>query len=324
MNKQNLYTAFGICLAIIIAIGGWLITSRLMDIRSNALMYAAGVSPIAMPLQLPQTNEPETDNDNNNDDEYNPLIRLTEEERISILSNRASGGRTWAHEPSPEQITIREAFAIAEEWLNFIARQLQIHEDIFVYDNRLAWLSQNIEESALPAIYSFWTIVLSNRFMTATMLINAVEGLVWDTEITMLRPFHNEVFFYHQRQLEINQSWERSTENLLVPDIPVTLGPMLLAITIDDSISLYNHFTNKLRLNIYEEMTIVYDHNFFAMQNVFANRQAYVTFRLYQGISLISDISEIQSWPPGIDFDSAVRYQGVGRIRLYLGGRARI
>ena len=51
MNKQKVSTAAGIALSFAIAIGGWALTSKLIDIKSDALLSAKGITYIDVPMQ---------------------------------------------------------------------------------------------------------------------------------------------------------------------------------------------------------------------------------------------------------------------------------
>ena len=185
MKKQNVFTAMGIVLSLAIALGGWLLVSRMIDMRSDALMSAAGTSPIAMPLQLPNETRPV----------------LSEQEIASIVRNWEAGGRSIPHEPTPEQITMEQAIATAENWLSFIGEQLNLPDgwtqpDFDDTRSISAHLSQNEQPGShalLPPEYSFWTVGFSNQLMSAVMIINAVEGQVWKTNIQLESAFALEI-----------------------------------------------------------------------------------------------------------------------------------
>jgi len=198
MLKQRVFTTLGILLSFAIAIGGWAMVNTLMDIRSDNLMSAAGVSPILMPLQLPQT---DSVYDPAHDQAYYPTIHiLTEQNIVSILRNLAAPGREMPHEPTPEQIDMQEAIYIGRRWLESLNQHIEMRHDILhIYDTS-AHLSQNIQRGGdgfLPPEYSFWTVTFSSRIMAVTMLINAVEGQVWRTDLTLslhVRPTQAEFY----------------------------------------------------------------------------------------------------------------------------------
>ena len=190
MIKQRILTALGIILSFAIAIGGWALANILMDMRANNLMSAVGVSPILMPLQLPQTEVVEIVYGSEYDPAY-PIAAvqvLTEQNIISILRNQNAPGREMPHEPTPGQITMYDAISIGREWLQFLTQYIQIHPEMMHIHDTSAILSQNIQRGGdgfMPPEYSFWTVNFYNRFMTITMKINAVEGQVWYTELQL-------------------------------------------------------------------------------------------------------------------------------------------
>jgi hypothetical protein len=171
MNKKTLYTAAGIALAFIIAIGGWLLTSSLIDRKSDALLSTSGVVPINAPI-APIGLNPSAST------EENPI--LTAQELVSILHNMESRGREVPHEPTEGQIGMGQAIEIARSWL------LNFTDGVF--SNFDAYLCQNLQDAGqfLDPIYSYWTITFRNEDMTATLTINAVTGKVLRIEIAML------------------------------------------------------------------------------------------------------------------------------------------
>ena len=191
MNKRNILTVMGIALSFIIATGGWILTSGLIELRSTNLMTATGVTPIAMPTAIP----PPPQNDNEYDYPY--IALLTEHEIVSILQNLAATGREIPHEPTQEQINMEQAIQIAENWIVFLVTQLNWFEEIFYFENAIAQLTQNRQRDGsflLPSAYSFWTVRLSNRHLSVIMFINAVEGQVWKTEITV--NVHTDIYTF--------------------------------------------------------------------------------------------------------------------------------
>ena len=185
MSKQRVFNIFGILLSFAIAIGGWVLASRLMDVRSDNLMSATGVSPILMPLQLPQADVVLAP-------EYIPadytIQLLAEQSMLSILRNLDAPGRHIPHEPTPEQITLDHAIRIGWIWFENLNRYLDMHAELLEFHDIDAHLSQNIQRGVngfLPPEYSFWTVTFIGRFMNTTILINAVSGQVWRTDMAL-------------------------------------------------------------------------------------------------------------------------------------------
>ena len=199
MNRRNFFTAMGIFISFAIAIGGWIITSRLMDIRSDMLMTTTGVTPIAMPVAA---QPPLGDTDENI--YVRPL--LTEDEIASILQNWEAIGREIPHEPTAEQITMEEAINIAQDWLNLISVEFQLFGYMDYFESPTARLSQNQQRGGppfLPPSYSYWTVQFNSPLMRATMIINAVEGQVWKTEISANPWFYDTIYLGEHHELVI-------------------------------------------------------------------------------------------------------------------------
>ena len=194
MSKQNIFTVMGIVLSFLIAIGGWILISRLMDVQSDMLMSATGTSPIAMPLQLPQADDIAAGE--NADEAVYAHSLLSEQDIVSIIRNLESSGHAVPHEPTPEQITMGQAIMAGENWLSFIGEQLNFpdRETLFAFDRTssvFAYLSQNQQQDRsafLPPTYSFWTVTFINRYINAVMLINAVDGQVWQASFSSSDP----------------------------------------------------------------------------------------------------------------------------------------
>lgn len=206
MNKQNIFTLIGIVLSFAIAIGGWVFISGLIDIRSDMLMSASGVSPILMPLQLPGT-------DDTVEEPIYTRPLLSEQEIVSILRNKNAPGREIPHEPTNEQINMEQAIIIGQSWLSFIGQQLYTHEELFNFSDVMARLSQKQQrggDGLLSPEYSFWTVAFSGRYINATLLINATEGQVWKTEIFLTpvaTPYTRDMYLY----TITNPEWERAS-----------------------------------------------------------------------------------------------------------------
>jgi len=186
MKKRGIFNIFGILLSFAIAIGGWALASRLMDIRSDNLMSATGVSPILMPLQLPPQADAVPAPEYIAED-YTVQL-LSEQNMVSILRNLDAPGRQIPHEPTPEQITLDHAIRIGWVWFENLSRHIEMQVELLEFHDIDAHLSQNVQRGVngfLPPEYSFWTVTFIGRFMTTTLLINAVSGQVWRTDLVL-------------------------------------------------------------------------------------------------------------------------------------------
>jgi len=75
MNKQRIYTTLGIALSFSIAVGGWTLTSMLIDRKSDALLSATGI----IRIDTPSAKSPETANqgDSGTEEEYKLISNIT-------------------------------------------------------------------------------------------------------------------------------------------------------------------------------------------------------------------------------------------------------
>ncbi|MCL2405353.1 MAG: hypothetical protein FWC92_07380 [Defluviitaleaceae bacterium] len=178
MVKRIAFTAAGIALSLAIAIGGWVITSRLMDIESNRLLSATMTFSVDTPFI-------EYDNDSNYP------VRLTDQEIVSIVSNwealrhREPTVRRRLHEPAAGQINMEQAVIAARMGVDFLREHGILPEEMLSFNDIRAYLGQNItyEGEFLPLEYSYWNVYFFNDYMEVLMSINAVTGQVWHIEI---------------------------------------------------------------------------------------------------------------------------------------------
>ncbi|MCL2285824.1 MAG: hypothetical protein FWC32_05595 [Firmicutes bacterium] len=279
MKKQNIFTVIGMALSFVIAIGGWALISRLIDIRSDALMSASGVSPIAMPIAVPVPLTEETGNGFGNG--FRPL--LTEQEIVSILRNRETVGRAIPHEPTPEQIDMDRAVRTAREWLSFIGDYLYIHHGLFTFYDITADLTQNQQRGSdgfLPPQYSFWTVTFYGRHATAMFLINAVEGQVWQTEISLtnMRPMHLTRDRYHYTV--VVQGWGHEETAFYFETTLTGAGNML-----DEFMSVIGIDAGEKQYDIFiPRPPLIRDYWTWpttGVRKLFANEEAYAAVRIY-------------------------------------------
>ena len=200
MIKKYALTAVGMILAFAIAIGGWALTSRLIDIESDRMLYASMSFPVETPA-LPAIEPMHTHDDNEETHAVEPLS-LTNDEIVSIirnwnwiehLGNRSPITGMWQesayarwHEPSAEQINMTQAIEAARDMLAFLHERNIIPRMPF-HTGANASLRQNVppDDPFLPPGYSFWTVNFTNDFVDLRFLINALTGEVWDVEITL-------------------------------------------------------------------------------------------------------------------------------------------
>ena len=196
MSRRAVYTTAGIILSFAIAIGGWVITSRLIDIESDRLLSATSSFSVDMPVaaQLGM------------DEEYNPdtRLRLTENEIVSVLQNWDSllhwdsAARLRLHEPAPGQIDMQQAIITAREGVGFLLDYNILPLKLLSFNDTRAYLGQYILErdNFLPIEYSFWNVRFFNDYMEILMRINATTGQIWRIDIDITPAFAPESLAY--------------------------------------------------------------------------------------------------------------------------------
>ena len=184
MSKQSIFTTMGIILSFAIAIGGWMLTSSLINMRSDALLSEFEVRQINTPAFI---TSPPIDI-NGGDDISNEHPSLTTNEIVSILQNWESPGFIRPHEPIGEQISMGQAIEIGRSGLLSFAEQDIIPAELLQLNSINAVLHQNLQRNQdlfLDPIYSHWTVTFSTQNIIATLIINAVTGQIWNINVTL-------------------------------------------------------------------------------------------------------------------------------------------
>jgi len=181
MSRRAVYTATGIILSFAIAIGGWVATSRLIDMESDRLLSASASFSVDMPVAAEPLSADEDDD--------NPYITfgLTDNEIVSVLRNWELTHYRRPHEPAPGQIDMTTAIISGRAGINFLEEQNILPPGGMDFDHTGAFLSQNVPrgEDFLPLIYSYWTVFFSNENVSVNMTINAVTGQIWEIELVV-------------------------------------------------------------------------------------------------------------------------------------------
>ena len=214
MKKRIIFTSLGLIFSLIIAIGGWLLTVWLIELRSDALLSSTGITYFDAPpyiSRVPQEQmsadvEESTIYESQNygsEDAYNELpydelesatyevLGLSNDEIMSILHTWEFNNFEMPHEPTPEQINMSQAVWAAEAGLLSISQLWALPEEALRDMQFDAFLCQNWQrgqEQFFDAVYSYWHVSLRNEFLSAVFMINAVTGQIWGTEINISRP----------------------------------------------------------------------------------------------------------------------------------------
>jgi hypothetical protein len=185
-NKRNILTAAGIFLSVIIAVGGWEVTSRLIELKSNRLYSAEFITSVYIPPMLSEVSEIS----NAADDFPKTKPILSENEIVSILRNWDAPGRERLHEPADDHINMEQAIEAGRAGLLFLSEQVYIPQELLFFDSARAHLYQNQPRDSaqfLALEYSFWMVSFINEYVNIAMRINAVTGQVWKTELNILQ-----------------------------------------------------------------------------------------------------------------------------------------
>jgi hypothetical protein len=190
VNKRNVLTAVGIVLSFAVAMVGWVLTSRLIELNSERLLSMTLTIATKTLNVVPGNTATETPYSENGAYLFTRPT-LTESEMVSILRNWSADGQLMPHEPSQEQITMEQAIELGREWLSIIDG-LNIFSDEMLYfrNVRGAQLLQNTPHGQIAPLtpeYSYWALVFSNDILNVYMQMNAVTGQVWETDINIFR-----------------------------------------------------------------------------------------------------------------------------------------
>lgn len=185
LSKRNLYTAMGIALSFVIAIGGWALTSKLIDGKADALLSVTGSVKVPVVASTDTGKEP----DESGGESPHVLPRLTATEISAVLQNWKAAGSERPHEPTDGQLSMEQAIEAGKAGLSYFCEQGVIPTELLEleYDKINAYLYENQprgqETGSLDPFYSYWTVSLTNGRMSALLTINAVTGQIWKAEI---------------------------------------------------------------------------------------------------------------------------------------------
>jgi hypothetical protein len=192
MNKQKIFTAAIIALSFAVAVGGWSLINKLIDIKSERLLSASGVirinDPVVSPAEMPNNEENSTEPTDGS---------MTEHDMISAPKSLTEfPDRAEPHEPTAGQISMEEAIVISERALEFLGNKGFVSEEQLAFDKTktTAYLRRNIpdhkNEQPSDSVYSFWDVSLNGEDMrgyltSANITINAVTGKIWNLYIPL-------------------------------------------------------------------------------------------------------------------------------------------
>ncbi|MCL2355725.1 MAG: hypothetical protein FWC70_01030 [Defluviitaleaceae bacterium] len=243
MIKKNMLTAFGIILSFVIAVGGWAITSRLIDTESYRLLSGTKSFVAQIPI-IESANEGTV------------RLGLTDNEIVSVLRNWNLTDYRRPHEPAPGQIDMEQAIASGRAWLDFLYDHNILPAEMLEFSNVGAILSQNVPagEEFLPLRYSYWNLTFRNEHLDILMTVNAVTGQVWQTEIAAnINPWYAVVMLPPDLSVSRNELLNMLSAFMSDSGIRTTQSP----VTIWDNRELLSELAGARRTNPQDE-AIVY------------------------------------------------------------------
>lgn len=178
MNKQNLYTVLGIALSFIIAVGGWTLTSALIDRKSDALLSATESVKFNMQATIEQGDE----------ETHHNFPTLSEGEIAKIILSWESIIEERPHEPVEGQLNMEQAIEAGKAGLSYFYEQDIISGELLEYAKTSAYLCEKQpsgqENHTLNPYYSYWTVTFSSENKRATLVIHAMTGQIWQAVVS--------------------------------------------------------------------------------------------------------------------------------------------
>ena len=233
MNKKNVLTAVGIILSFVIAVGGWIMTSELIDMESDRLLsgtrsFLVNIPPIEAIYMDEEGDYPSI------------IFGLTDDEIVSILRNWELTDNRRPHEPAAGQIDMETAIISARTGVNFLFEYNILSDRLRAFDHTEAFLSQNIPRGGefLPLRYSYWTVRFSNSDIEVLMTINAVTGQVWKIEVALKHGFV-----------------------AMTPRLNPSLSPHWMSVNYDEITTILNAFMSDLGIRANQAPVILLQNN---------------------------------------------------------------
>lgn len=213
MRKRNILTVLGLMAAFVIAFGGWRLTSTLLDHKEEQLLSGKGEVPLVIqeePLPLSSTTEGSdgiVPDDGQSriesvtggdayDGTYTAAAELAEEEIAAILAERDIGGKNWPHEPYPGQISMEEAFAVAEKEISHLRDMGILPAGSLNGGDAKAtlesWMPEGESVTTADPKNSLWFVILSDELTNVAFIIHALSGQIWsvDLQFTTAEEYH--------------------------------------------------------------------------------------------------------------------------------------
>lgn len=204
MRKRNILTLLGLMAAFVIAFGGWRLTSALLDRKEEQLLSGRGEVPLVVRKEssAPSSGRGEpggsaADGGQDRiesiaggdayDGTYTSTVGLAEEEIAAILAKMDTDGKSLPHEPYPGQISMEEAFSVAEKEVAHLrdmgvlpAGSLSGGETKATLES---WAPEEESVTTADAKNSLWRVILSDELTDAAFTIHALSGQIWSVDI---------------------------------------------------------------------------------------------------------------------------------------------
>lgn len=215
MKRVSKYTLVCLLLAAVFALGSTAGMNVILQMRERQRLEESGTVAVESPVlawQDPTAEDTAAGEGEETGETKEDAERiLTVEQMEQVLRYRSHCEGEILHEPAVGQITMEEAIASGENWLvemGFLTKTEKKSKEaagseggteiVTASDrqnpeilSRRASLGVKADLSALEvpmeSWYSFWTVRFSNKYLYATLSVNAVTGKVWDAEISLYR-----------------------------------------------------------------------------------------------------------------------------------------
>ncbi len=203
MNKKNWFTGLGMLLSISLALGGWQVVGRMLEIKERELISPEESRSISTMEgsgeEIAIKEEQRTDG---------MVIRpiLPEKEIAKIIESWDSDKPEHPHDPWSGQLKLEDAIRTGEAWLKVLGQEIGIPVTAQPSPLVNAYLcnketDKNISEDRYP-YYSYWWVTFSGEEGQVSFKINAMTGEAWYIKVHPAQPDISFAVYCSKQTLE--------------------------------------------------------------------------------------------------------------------------